>query len=1413
MANRRSSKALRLIDIKITLGAPVSRLFVSHSSEDSIAAVAFKQWLGRNGWAKDDVFLDVDNIGAGEVWKDALRKYKFRCEAVLLLASPDALDSPECLAELRSAEDYGKEIIVVLLRDLTISDKRLASYRDRQIVDLSAPPLAHSEHVEFGGAQYDVHFNNVALLKVKDYLFRRGITPDSFSWPPDDRLEADPFPGLSAFAEDEAGIFFGRETDILTGLDEIRLLRRNRSPRILAIQAASGAGKSSYLRAGLWPRLRRDPDYAPLAVVRPTGGILTGPEGLARKLAPRLSQPGAPVNPGDIAMRLRAADAAKTVAEFAELMTKASAQANEERRITNPQAPPPAILIAVDQAEELLNPEDAEESGRFLDLFADLASNPPAGVEPLALLTVRSDQAAEVFKLLADHGIEPPRTLMLLPVPQTSYRDIIRKPIEAAARRGQQITIAPALIDQLVADATGADALPLLAFTLSYLYQNFSAGGALTLEQYKALGGIADSIDKAVKKSLARPGDEPSIPAASEEQLKCLRATFIPWLANVDPESGQAKRRVAKRDDLLGDTRAMADRLVKARLLTLDRKGGNDTLEVAHESLLRQWPALTEWLHSVAEDLGIVASVERAAGEWERNGKLPAWLDHRGDRLSAAERVTAQDDFRRRLGPIGIDYLKACRAREKRQRRIALTIAWSLVAAFAVFSGLLFFEWRQTAQAQKETQASLLVAKSELDRENGNVAAAATEAEQAFRSIENVQTRSALLQAALEISPQEKAIVRLGSDTGEALAWRVENRLEVATDSGAPGALDSGKLQVFDPGAPAVSVTTVNRPQITRSQEGNPAHIRALIPLADGRMVAIFDTGAIGVERTNAIEVRRPASDISVNAIQAAVAAGPGAGLIALATADDTIVLYRCDWSLPAAASPCKAVPFGNIHGRAVAISPYATRIAVGNRSGEVTIYDMAATRIASVKLSNAAVNALSWAAQQDWLAAGTVAGEIAVLNVGDGLKPIQQQTFGGSSITAAAWAPNGQTLAFVCNGSAICLWQAHKEAGLLDTFGPAMRLDGHRQLITRLSFAASGDQLASAATDNSVRIWNLHQNRDASFTFYALKDAPIDQLAVSPDQHWLAGGGDDGTVEIWNPQSEDVDRFLNGQDGSGVQDLAWNRTDELAVLDVASTVRLVSSDPNKPTLAIPMKQSAGQHITWAGGDRLIAMPLRNNGLVLLDREATDRAPVHIATDHKQAWSVAAGPDNKSLLVSYVGGQVAVLDIASGKPVGPPMSDPLSAPAARIGAGSLSLSPDHRLLAVSGGDAFVVIYDMDSRTVWKSLRTGSADGIQTVAFSPDGKELAALGNNRRLYIWTINSGGAELYLDVAFVSRRAIVGDAANRSEHAGWLVWISNNQLALASGIAAIDVIGIDPTKWMRRIDGLVQPDGARLK
>jgi len=67
-----------------------------------------------------------------------------------------------------------------------------------------------------------------------------------------------PFPGMVSFEEEDAPVFFGRETQIQVGMDLLNRLRRFNEAHLAVILGSSGSGKSSLVRAGLLPRLRRD---------------------------------------------------------------------------------------------------------------------------------------------------------------------------------------------------------------------------------------------------------------------------------------------------------------------------------------------------------------------------------------------------------------------------------------------------------------------------------------------------------------------------------------------------------------------------------------------------------------------------------------------------------------------------------------------------------------------------------------------------------------------------------------------------------------------------------------------------------------------------------------------------------------------------------------------------------------------------------------------------------------------------------------------------------------------------------------------------------------------------------------------------------------------------------------------------
>jgi hypothetical protein len=67
-------------------------------------------WLISEGWAAEDVFIDLHGIAAGARWREALRRPDERREAVVLLASPAGVASTEWQLEVRLAEDFGKSV-------------------------------------------------------------------------------------------------------------------------------------------------------------------------------------------------------------------------------------------------------------------------------------------------------------------------------------------------------------------------------------------------------------------------------------------------------------------------------------------------------------------------------------------------------------------------------------------------------------------------------------------------------------------------------------------------------------------------------------------------------------------------------------------------------------------------------------------------------------------------------------------------------------------------------------------------------------------------------------------------------------------------------------------------------------------------------------------------------------------------------------------------------------------------------------------------------------------------------------------------------------------------------------------------------------------------------------------------------
>jgi tetratricopeptide (TPR) repeat protein len=687
----------------------MSRIFISHSNANNAAAIALGEWLAEQGF--NDVFLDIDpnrGLAPGERWQEALKAAADRCEAVLFLVSPAWLRSKWCLAEFLLAKSLHKRIFGLIIEPVPFDQLPVEMTAEWQLCELVGEDRFRSFDVEVLGRAQRVEFREAGLDLLRRGLKRAGLDARTFPWPPPAEMHRDPYRGLEPLEPQDAAIFFGRDAWIVRGLDRIRELAENGLEKLLVILGASGSGKSSFLRAGLWPRLARDDmNFLPLSVIRPRSAAISGASGLAVALVDTLGRLGSPRSLGAVKETL-----ATGVDSFGALLDEISGLGRRRLIRLDEATANPTIVLPVDQAEELFQPDGAEEAEALLQMM--VAALAPAR-RLVVIATIRSDR----YELLQNE----PRIAKinqalfnLPPLPLSEFRGVIEGPAHRVVEAGGRLAIDPVLIERLIADAQGADALPLLGFTLQRLHRDYGSTGRLTFAQYEALGGVQGSIDAAVSAALAEPGRVPTIPSTREAQLAVLRAAFIPWLARIDIGSGSPMRRVAQLTEIPVSSRPVIQRLVEARLLVADHRSGAEVIEVAHESLLRQWPALTAWLAADAVDLQLVEGIERATGEWDHNGRQAAWLDHRDDRLTAAERLTAREDFRDRLGDKGTAYLAACRSHQQDEqsrsqrlhRRIFIATVSAAVVFFAAFlvSGWLYYR-ADNARHEATQQRSL----------------------------------------------------------------------------------------------------------------------------------------------------------------------------------------------------------------------------------------------------------------------------------------------------------------------------------------------------------------------------------------------------------------------------------------------------------------------------------------------------------------------------------------------------------------------------------------------------------------------------------------------------------------------------------------------------------------------------------
>lgn len=413
-----------------------------------------------------------------------------------------------------------------------------------------------------------------------------------------------PFPGLRPFETDEYRLFFGREGQA----DE--LLARLQRSRFLAVVGTSGSGKSSLIRAGLMPALRGGMMKGAgsgwrIAVMRPGGDPMGN---LAAELVKKdvLSEAGAGLPESE----------AEAVIE-ATLRSGSLGIVNVGRQARL--AEHEKLLLVVDQFEELFRFRAAhegssvDEASAFVKLLLEAAQQRELSI--YIVLTMRSDFLGDCAQFQGLPEAINDGQYLIPRMTRDERRFAVTGPV--GVTRGK---ISEPLINRLLNDVgDNPDQLPILQHALmrtwDYWQTHRRDGEPIGLEHYEAIGTMSDALSRHADEAFNELPDEKSRKIA-ERLFKALSDRGA---------DNRETRRPTRLDTISKITNASLPEVIS--VIDIFRRGGRSFLmppagtelhadtvvDISHESLIRNWQRLKDWVNEEAQSVRIYRRVAETA--------------------------------------------------------------------------------------------------------------------------------------------------------------------------------------------------------------------------------------------------------------------------------------------------------------------------------------------------------------------------------------------------------------------------------------------------------------------------------------------------------------------------------------------------------------------------------------------------------------------------------------------------------------------------------------------------------------------------------------------------------------------------------------------------------------------------------
>ncbi len=1128
-----------------------------------------------------------------------------------------------------------------------------------------------------------------------------------------------PYKGLDAFEEEDTELFFGREALVK------ELVSRVKDSRTVFITGPSGSGKSSLVRAGLIPALKKSSSGSGwlYATLKPGRDPI---DALANAFS-RLKDPG-------LGKYLR--ENAEQASAFHECAESALSENTNQR-----------LVLYIDQFEEVFTQLSKDKAQTFINLLAHAATVENGRV--IILFSMRSDfipncaTYPQLNELLNQQFVQ---------IGAMEPEELVSAIAQPALRVG--LRIEPDLIAQIINDMQGEPgALPLMQFALKDLFDAEQAKGgtiALTLDDYLQRGGI--------HKALERHADEAFNKLDNHEQE--LARSIFSGLIEVNL-GAQDTKRTALVDELApagataSDVKGVIQKLATARLVTTSE----NAVTISHEKLIGAWAWLRRLVNESREAIALQNEIMGDAKEWEEHKRDASYLYGGGRLAGVQEQVKTQ---KLTLPLLAQDFLRAGKTRQQRtQRTLYSTI--SIVLIVSILASIAFRNQAREAERQanialarqlasqaqslnaarssKLLTASLLAIKSLQLFPNGDASYFLANNNYSAPIISHMTHRDVV--TSVVFSPDGKHIASASADT-IIRVWEATSGNELARMQ--HDAVVSSVA--FSPdGKYVVSGSWDGTARVWESASGNElarmihnSNVTSVAFSPDGKYIVSGsdDNTARVWEASSGNELARMQHDAVVSSVAFSpdgkyVVSGSWDGAARVwesASGNELAQMIHDDNVLSVAfSSDGKYIVSGSWDGTArvweassgnelarmihqsgvctIAFSLDGKHIVSGDYDGTILVWEASSGNELARMTHDEGACTIAFSPDGKYIVSGSWDGTARVWEASSG-NELARMTH-DEVVTSVAFSPDGK---YIVSGSydfTACVWDASSEDKL--------DLITHDDEVTSFSFSPNGKYIVSGSWDGTARVWDASSGDELVRMQH---DAVVTSVAFSPDGKYIVSGSADKTARVWDASSgNELARMIHD---SNVTSVAFSSDGKYIISgSLDGVIRVWEPFSGHEFTNVSLYVSVNS-IVFSPDGKYIALG-DDAGLVRVWESSGNE--LAFMTHENAVNSIAFSPDGKHIVSGSDDNTVRVWEVASGNELVRMTHDDYVT--------SVAFSPDGKYIVSGSVDKTARVWDASSGD---ELARITHDGIvNSVAFSTDGKYIVSDGDNNTARVW------------------------------------------------------------------------------